>query len=144
MKARGIEFLRRGVSRIRREENASRGNPPAAVSIQVHVSAAVRALAAEHAGGVRYQRLTVALENLRQQSWCEGKLKAFAGQRQSLKFTKRQESGQVILAVERARLLDQAAIWVIGRRSGCIDVFIRQIVLAVACSGYLVRQFLKA
>ena len=89
--------------------------------LALQVAAPVAGLASQHGRRVGEQcfgRLACvrALEDLSEQSGCESELVAFSRKRERVQFTERQQAGQIVAAVERAKPFDGAAALVAGRR----------------------------
>ena len=116
--------------------------PPAAIAIEVHVPAAVSSLPAQHIGRCGQQRLTVPLKDLHQQSRCEGELIAFAGQGSGFQLPKVQKRREVISAVKRAHLLDQAALSAVGRLFLIADLAVEHVdtLLPIRIGGIVVHE----
>jgi hypothetical protein len=95
-----LQFLRRRISCVTREKDLPGRDPPAVVAFAVNVAGLVLEHRVAHAAAV----------DLSDQAWREGKLVAFEGQRQRLQFAQRQRTSQVVAAVERAQVLDQAPL----------------------------------
>ena len=135
-----VEFGLWAVDRAVAEEAAAGRQPPATIAVQVDIAAAAGPLAIARIDGQNLdrrgdQRRAVSLVDLSDQPRREGQLVALAGQAERLKSAQRQEGGQVIAAVQRAKPFNGAAALAAGSRGFIGDFRGGELVPQATCVG---------
>src|SRR5512133_3648579 len=117
---------------IGRIEYPARGNPPIGIALAVNVSA----IRSENRVDIACRQLAAVCIKRFAKIRCKGELITFTVQRQRFDRTEQGETGQVVLAIQGANMLDQPPIRSTGDSLCMVNILVSQVMITISGTLY--------